>query len=244
MILVTWNCCRGAYSRKMQLLAPLAADVSVVQECARPEVESETCLWFGDNPLQGIAVTAAGPYTLRALPQRRNVPKFVIPIQVTGPDCFTLFAVWSKGDQKYRYVAAVVKAIKTYRELFAGSLAILAGDLNSNVFWDSHHPAGQNHSALIKLLDELGLVSSYHQFFAEEQGQETRPTYYFLWNESKPYHIDYCFVPKVWATRIRRVEVGTYLDWHSHSDHRPLLVELSSNAAERADAPDAGPHPT
>jgi len=226
MILVTWNCCRGAYSRKVPLLAPLAADVSVIQECARPEVESETCLWFGDNPLQGIAVTAASPYSLQALPRKRNVPKFIIPIQVKGPNCFTLFAVWSKADQKDRYVAAVVKAIKVYRKLFAESPAVLLGDLNTNIFWDGDHPAGSNHSALISLLDELGLVSGYHHFFGEAQGQETRPTYYFLWRESRPYHIDYCFVPKVWAGRIRRVEVGTYSDWQNHSDHRPLLVEL------------------
>jgi len=230
MILVTWNCCRGAYSSKVPLLTPLGADISVVQECARPKEESETCLWFGDNPRQGIAVTAAGPYRLRALPARKRVPKFVIPIEVTGPESFILFAVWSKTNQKYRYVTAVIKAVQMYRTLFAESPAVLIGDLNTNIIWDSHHPEGQNHSALIRLLSGLGLVSSYHEFFAEEHGRETRPTYYFLWNEDRPYHIDFCFVPSAWLPRIRRIEIGAYSEWKRHSDHRPLLVEVSAGA--------------
>jgi endonuclease/exonuclease/phosphatase family metal-dependent hydrolase len=101
------------------------------------------------------------------------------------------------------------------------------GDLNTNLFWDSHHPAGENHTALMDLTEKLGLVSAYHHFFGEAQGAETRPTCYLLWKRERPYHLDYCFVPKSWASRIRRVEVGTFEEWQKHSDHRPLLVELS-----------------
>lgn len=50
MRLVTWNCCRGPYARKMPLLDALAPDIAVVQECAKPEFQSPNCLWFGDNP--------------------------------------------------------------------------------------------------------------------------------------------------------------------------------------------------
>ncbi len=56
MRLVTWNCCRGAYAKKVPLLDPFEADIAVVQECAKPERESRTCLWFGNNPRQGLAV--------------------------------------------------------------------------------------------------------------------------------------------------------------------------------------------
>jgi hypothetical protein len=235
--LVTWNCCRGAYSTKTPLLDPLAADIAVFQECARPEIESETCVWFGDNPRQGIAVKASNEYTLRALP-RVDVPKFVFPLEVHGPEVFTLLAVWSKGGQKHRYVMGVVKAVQTYRTLFESAPTVLIGDLNSNAIWDSLHPEGLNHSALISLLSELGLVSSYHHFFGEAQGSETRPTCYLLWNKERPYHIDYCFVPKSWASRIQRVDIGSYEAWRQYSDHRPLLVDIVDRAAQPVDAPD------
>jgi endonuclease/exonuclease/phosphatase family metal-dependent hydrolase len=71
-------------------------------------------------------------------------------------------------------------------------------------------------------------VSAYHDFFGEEHGHESRATHYFQWNEAKPSHIDYCFVPRAWSGRIRSVTVGTYADWARDSDHRPLVVDVAA----------------
>ena len=56
--LVTWNCCRGPYLKNVALLEVLAPDIVVLQECAKPVAETDQCLWFGDNPRQGIAILA------------------------------------------------------------------------------------------------------------------------------------------------------------------------------------------
>ncbi|CAN5622497.1 endonuclease/exonuclease/phosphatase family protein [soil metagenome] len=226
MRLVTWNCCRGSYEKKFPLLEALAPDVAVVQECARPELESDTCIWFGDNVKQGVAIQSAPPYKLTRLPTLERVPKYVVPIGVSGPIEFTMLAVWSQGKQTYSYVEAVVKAVEMYNHMFAQSPTVLIGDLNSNCIWDKTHPRDLNHTALVALLKRHGMVSAYHLFKSEEHGHETTPTFYFHWNEKRPYHIDYCFIPEAWATSVRRVEVGTYEDWRQHSDHRPLLVEI------------------
>jgi hypothetical protein len=79
MRLVTWNCCRRTYLKKTALLDALASDISVIQECARPSAETDHCLWFGDNPRQGVAVIANGVYRIRALPAEADVPRFSIP---------------------------------------------------------------------------------------------------------------------------------------------------------------------
>ena len=103
------------------------------------------------------------------------------------------------------------------------------GDFNSNLIWDvlkNRHPTDLNHSALLDRLKGHRLVSSYHTFYGEQQGKETRPTYYLLWNEKKPYHIDYCFIPDGWVNRLKNVEIGNYLDWKDYSDHRPLIVDI------------------
>jgi len=240
MKLVTWNCCRGPYAKKSPLLDPFAADVAVIQECGRPVIESATCLWFGDNPKQGIAVKSSNGYTVRALPALPDIPKFVFPIEVTrpeaGPETFLLLVVWSKGKQKFRYVMGVVKALEAYREQIENSPTIVIGDFNSNVMWDSWHPKDLNHSAMINALSRLGIVSSYHSFFGEAQGAESRPTCYLLWKEARPYHIDYCFIPQSWMPRLQLVHVGSYEDWKQHSDHRPLLVELSDHPGASIDA--------
>ncbi|MDP9140787.1 MAG: hypothetical protein M3O62_08365 [Pseudomonadota bacterium] len=155
-----------------------------------------------------------------------DIPKFCFPVEVTGPERFLLFVVWSKGGQKFRYVMGVVKAIEAYREIIESIPTVLIGDLNSNAIWDSWHPKTLNHFALIALLAELGIQSSYHHFFGEAHGAETRPTCYLLWKENRPYHIDYCFVPNTWLSRLQTVEVGSYESWKSVSDHRPLVVDF------------------
>jgi endonuclease/exonuclease/phosphatase family metal-dependent hydrolase len=204
----------------------MAPDVAVIQECARPAAENDHCLWFGDNPRQGLAVVSSEPYRLRALDQLARIPRYIIPVEVTGPANFLLLAVWSKGSQRHPYVEAVVRAVKRYRHLFTQPV-VLMGDLNSNALWDAEHKADRSHSALVRLLSGLGLVSAYHTHNGEPHGSETKPTYYFQWKESRPCHIDYCFLPLAWAPRLHRVEVGSYEEWRAHSDHRPLLVDLS-----------------
>jgi len=230
MRLVTWNCCRGTYLKNALLLDPLAPDVAVVQECARPTTQTDQCLWFGENPHQGIAVISKGWYRIRAFPAIADVPRYAIPVEVAGPTNFLLIAVWSKGDQASPYIEGVVRAVELYRNLFTQYRTVLIGDLNSNAIWDSSHAAGLNHSALVKMLFELGLVSSYHFFYREGHGQEKQPTYYFQWKEQRPFHIDYCFIPEEWAPHVQRVEVGSYAEWKDRSDHRPLLVEIADHA--------------
>ena len=226
MRVVTWNCCRGPYLKNASLLDVFAPDIAVIQECAKPAAETRQCLWFGDNPRQGIAVVANGPYRLRRITPIAGVPRYVIPVKVVGPNNFLLLAVWAKGGQD-KYVEGVIRAVELYRHLFKKHATVLAGDTNSNAIWDSGHSPGLNHSALVRTLSDLGLVSSYHHFRGEAHGQETEPTYYFQWKLERPFHIDYCFIPKLWAPKLRRVEIGSYLEWKAMSDHRPLTVEIS-----------------
>ncbi|HJW08314.1 MAG TPA: hypothetical protein VJ483_01695, partial [Holophagaceae bacterium] len=105
---------------------------------------------------------------------------------------------------------------------------VFLGDFNSNAIWDHEHPADRNHSAVVARLKSHGLVSAYHHQRQEAHGCENEPTFYLHWNEAKPFHLDYCFLPKTWARRIRNVEVGGFEAWKDHSDHRPLIVDLAS----------------
>jgi endonuclease/exonuclease/phosphatase family metal-dependent hydrolase len=40
------------------------------------------------------------------------------------------------------------------------------------------------------------------------------------------YHVDYCFAPEKWASRMRSVAVGPYEEWSQWSDHCPVFVEF------------------
>lgn len=231
MRLVTWNCCRGPFSSKVPLAQALEPDVAVLQECARPAEESPSCLWFGESPRQGITVLTSGGYRVDALPNTPGVPRFTFPVQVTGPERFLILAVWSQRGPEYPYVEAVIRAVELYRDLICSQPTVVIGNFNSNAIWDGKRPPSRNHGGLVQLLSDVGLASSYHAFFGEVHGAETRPTHYFQWNERKPFHIDYCFIPRQWLPRLEQVHVGSYSQWKESSDHRPLTVDLASAPA-------------
>jgi len=223
---VTWNCSRGTCARKVPLLNTLAPDIAVIQECARPEIESEQCLWFGDNPRQGITIQATPPYGLRRLPALEGVPKFEEPVSVSGPSEFTILAVWSKAKQPCIYIQGVVKAVQMYRDWITASPNRTDRRFELERYLGCRAPARTE-----SLCPGCALVRAWpgqriHSFCGEAHGKETRPTYYFRWNEQQPFHIDYCFIPEIWARDMRRVEIGSYDNWKQHSDHRPLLVSL------------------
>lgn len=226
MRIVTWNCCRGAWNRKVPLLDRLSPDVSVIQECSRPVEIPAQCVWLGDNPKQGLGVQVSNGYRIEQLPLISDSPEYVLPVRVRGPVEFVLIAVWAQHDRRNPYVEGVIRAVEAYEHLFRSAPVVLAGDLNSNAIWDKDHPTHLSHTSLVGRLFELGLVSSYHSARREEHGRESEPTFYFRWDRARPFHIDYCFIPVSWVAYLRTVDVGSYEDWSGHSDHRPLLVEL------------------
>ena len=226
MRIVTWNCCRGSATAKLALLATLNPTVAVVQECSRFEDAGGSRLWSGDNARQGIGVICAAPYSVERLPQR-DVPRYVVPFHVGGPQSFLLFAVWAKAHPVHPYVQGVIRAVEAYRDLITAYPTVLVGDFNSNSIWNRKRPGARDHGALVNILGDLGIVSAYHAFHAEEQGSESRPTFYFRWQRKPTYHIDYCFIPRSWLSSVQAVEVGTYAGWAKASDHRPVAVDLA-----------------
>jgi exonuclease III len=83
-----------------------------------------------------------------------------------------------------------------------------------------------NHSDVVRLLEDRGIVSLYHKMAQEAQGQESKPSFFLHRNPAKPYHIDYCFASREIADRCRRLEIGKFSDWIYLSDHCPIFVDL------------------
>ena len=111
--------------------------------------------------------------------------------------------------------------------MFQEGPTLLIGDLNSNTKWDYKLRPGQNHTGLVTLLSSLKLSSAYHTFHQEEHGAEIHPTFFLRKNPAKPYHIDDCFIPEGWIGQLSSVALGSNEDWKTHSDHRPLIVDIA-----------------
>jgi exonuclease III len=218
------------FDKKADALLSLNPDVAVVPECSEKSTGAlrqrgyET-LWLGSNLLRGLGVFCRKEWSIRALPQPQQ--KWIAPVEVDAPTPFTLLAVWACRSDTHadRYIRQVYLALMSHPEWFNGTPVVLAGDFNSNKIWDGKRRVG-NHSDVVKILAERGLVSGYHEFLAEAQGAESRPTFYMNRYAHRPYHIDYIFIPREWAPRLKTVDVGEYERWSKLSDHCPVVVDI------------------
>ena len=221
MRVTSWNCYRGAKTDgSLALLAPLRADLVALQECRRPAAEDASVIWRGADPCQGAAVVSTSP----ALPiEAIEIPSLhptVVPVVVQAPQPFVFVGVWTHKP----YNAVAWEAMTACVAAADGMPVVAAGDFNS-----SPRVVGQQRDSprfLQRMRDELGLVSAYHHVHGEAPGAETRATYYFLFNESRPFHLDYCFLPETWLGHLAGMEVGSFAAW-PQSDHRPLTVDLT-----------------
>ncbi len=224
MRVTSWNCYRGAKTDgSLALLAPLRPDLVALQECRRPPGDDASVIWRGSDPIQGAAVVSTSP----ALPiEAIEIPSLhctVVPVIVQAPQPFVFVGVWTHPP----YNTVAWEAMTACVAAADGMPVVAAGDFNS-----SPRVVGQELESpqfLQRMRDELGLVSAYHHVHGEAPGEETRATHYHQWNESKPFHLDYCFVPEPWLGRLAGVEVGSFADW-PQSDHRPLTVDLTADS--------------
>ena len=225
MRVTSWNCSRGAKTDgSLALLAPLRADLVALQECRRPAGEDASVIWRGADPRQGAAVVSTSP----ALPiEAIEIPSLhptVVPVVVQAPQPFVFVGVWTHPP----YNAVAWEAMTACVAAADGMPVVAAGDFNS-----SPRVVGQQRDSprfMQRMRDELGLVSAYHHVHGEAPGAETRATYYHQWNESRPFHLDYCFLPETWLGHLAGVEVGSFAAWRQ-SDHRPLTVDLTPSSA-------------
>lgn len=223
-----------ALSKKLAFLQEkLRPDIAVIPECSRDSVlacqdQGLAGFWWGENKHKGLGVIAVRPWSLEL--GGKHSQKWIVPVRVNGPVCFLLVAVWAcrVGTVKeMNYSGQTYDAISGHPEWFGGSQStVVCGDFNSNAIWDRERKI-RNHSAVVKLLSDKKLFSAYHSQFSEPQGLETQFTHFLRYEKKSCFHIDYVFLPEAWRTRVQRVDVGSYEDWRTTSDHVPVIVEIS-----------------
>jgi hypothetical protein len=228
--IASWNCCRRGFAGALDALKTVNVDVAFLQEVGRPSSSESECIWSGTNPRQGVAVVAlTDGFTVRGY----DPTDITAPVHVDGPLSFDALNVWAQP--RPTYPAHVNNTLDRFRTVLLGAPAIVAGDFNSTHKADTRRKP--LHANLItRLREEFGLVSAYHHVYGCDQGSEPTATYFHLRNRAAPYHIDFCFVPTAWATKVARVQVLKGRPWCRLSDHRPVVVDVVMNATDRQGA--------
>ena len=225
-----------AFRKKAGFILTYKPDILVVPECEHPDKlefnintpKPTDILWFGSNRNKGLGILSYSNFRFKLLEAHNPKLRTIIPVAVTGAKHrFTLFAIWANNpdDPDGQYIEQIWKAIHLYEHYLTNKKTILIGDFNSNTIWDKGHRES-NHSDVVKILEKKGIYSSYHLFHKQIQGREFHPTLYMYRHQNKPYHIDYCFVSKDFAQKIKSVEIGDFDFWCKYSDHVPVIITL------------------
>jgi exonuclease III len=231
-----WNC-NMAFRMKAKHILKDQPDILIISECEHPEkfiydrhfpTPSDIC-WYGTNKHKGIAVLSYSGFKLKMREEHNPAFRLIVPVSVSNEETsFLLFAVWANNpaDKKYAYIGQVWKALHYYTELLAQDKIMLAGDFNSNTFWDK--PKREwNHSNVVAHFEEKNIYSTYHTFYNQKQGKEKHSTQFMYRHKNKPYHLDYCFASSWFINKMSDVKVGTYRRWAKYSDHMPLFVSFN-----------------
>jgi hypothetical protein len=227
MRIATWNCFRGGCLERAAELECLAPDIAVLQECARPAADASggRFVWFGANPTHGVGVVARNGFQVTRGPLNVAFDHSAFPAIVRGPTPFHLLAVWALP--RPNYVRVLLEALDVYADFLLAAPSVIAGDFNCFAQWKGSAPSAHHVELARRLASDFALVSAYHVAPTYDANTPETPTHFWRWQESQPFHIDYCFVPRAWARAVKSVHIGGFAEQQWRSDHRPVVVELS-----------------
>ena len=228
MKVLTWNC-NGALRRKLDKLSEFEADVMVIQECENPETTrdenykswAKNHIWVGENKNKGLGVFVNQKTTIKKYRWSSAGLKYFIPCRIN--ETFNLLGVWCCNAPTYGYIGQFWNYLQLHRKKL--DTCVLAGDFNSNVFWD-RPMRSWNHSDVVRELKGLNIESAYHLHHQEDQGKERTPTFFLYKNLAKSYHLDYIFASSNIHKTRKEISVGPPSQWIGMSDHMPVMLEF------------------
>ena len=99
MRIATWNVNRGKREGKLPALEEFRADLSVIQEVAKPPAESVAEFWTGQKENQGLSVMAGPERSLHLDESWDSGLRYALPVVVA--ESFHLLGLWVMPESGY-----------------------------------------------------------------------------------------------------------------------------------------------
>lgn len=226
MRVVAWNANFNRFRRSLDdsvaLLAAFDADVLVISETGKPQLDSALRVdYTGGVP--GLAVVVREGLNLEPHPENDAAPPMLAGYHVSGDESFDLLAVWPVADPElYSYHEILMAALDHYSDLLSDQRAVMIGDFNSSTKVTKQR---RTHPKFVSAASTIGLTSLYHHWSGESHGEESVSTYSHSSGVSRDFHIDYCFISQALAERAE-LQIPHDDSWMAMSDHYPLVADI------------------
>jgi exonuclease III len=220
-----------AFRKKAEFILEEQPDILIVPECENQQrlsfslytKQPTNVFWYGNLPTKGIGVFTYNDFKIKPLEIHNPDFQFVIPLSIyNNKIVLTVLAVWTQQTERH-YTEQIWDAIHYYSSLLQTENVIIAGDFNSSVIFDKPNRIS-NHSTIVDFLKAKNIISAYHYFYNQKQGEEKESTLFLQRKREKPFHIDFCFVSSNLIEKLKNVEIGEYDTWVKYSDHTPLIA--------------------
>ena len=208
---------------KLDKVLQMDAGVYVLPEVACPSMvqlpEGFEMVWTGDIDHKGLGVIWKSKFKAEVPAWFNPENRYFIPLQF---DDFQILASWPtmmEQNKPKHYPQILMEALKEYEPYLKRYQTIISGDMNC---YKGQSGATKQFciEAIFDYLESLGYSSAYHDKTGEELGNETIPTFYYLFKENSPFFLDYTFT---------NFQVKSYelLDWYrGFSDHVGQMISI------------------
>ena len=186
-------------------------------------------IWQGIQAVSngGVAVVSTNAKLRMEFVKIPSLHRTVVPVVVHAQEPFMFVGVWTHAEPSYAKVAWEAMFACAHEADKWKLPLVAAGDFNVWPGLKTPKAARESSKFLQCIRDKFGLVSAYHHHPRRQKaGREKCFTHFHKREQCNPFHIDYCFVPEGWLSRLDGVRVGSFQAWKEESDHCPLTVKL------------------
>ena len=199
------------------------ADIYILPEVACKEQikipDGYRMEWIGDFRHKGLGIIWKSDIKAEVPSWFNPKHQYFLPLLIDGKLIMAAWPTTTEQNKPMKYPQIAMIALEEYAPYFKEYPTVITGDMNCYK-GQSGETKQYSIQAILSFLEEMGLVSSYHDRTGEALGNETKATYYHQFKESQPFFIDYTFT----NIPIKSYELG---EWDKMlSDHVPQFIEL------------------
>lgn len=199
------------------------ADVYVLPEMAcKAQVklpDSYKMEWMGDFPHKGLGVIWRSEMKAEVPGWFNPKHQYFLPLLIDGKLILASWPTTTEQNKPMKYPQIAMIALEEYAPYSREYPTVITGDMNCYK-GQSGETRQYSIQAILSFLENMGLVSAYHDRTGEALGCETKATYYHQFKENMPFFLDYTFT----NISVKSYRLGK---WDRMlSDHVPHFIEI------------------